>query len=76
MPPAMLTAAQPYASVSLSAHGLWFEHMKALPPLSQPDLVLPPSLSGWSFLLHVCTWVLPLVFLGQAQLGLLSTSSL
>lgn len=35
----MPTAANPYASVLLTAHGVCEEHMKALPPLSHPDLV-------------------------------------
>lgn len=67
----MLTAAQPYASVSLTAQGAWLLHMKALPPLSHPDFVLPPSLSGLSFLSQVRRGFALLPFLGQAQEGLL-----
>lgn len=66
----MLTAAQPYECVSLTAQGLWLEHMKALPPLSHPDLVLPPSLSGRSFLSHVATGDGALPFLGHPHEGL------
>lgn len=72
----MLTAAQPYASVSLTAHGAWLLHMKALPPLSHPDFVLPPSLSGLSFLSQVRRGAALLPFLGQAQEGLLGTGGL
>jgi len=66
----MLTAAQPYDVVSLTAQGLWLEHMKALPPLSHPDLVLPPSLRARSFLSHVCTGLGELPFFGQPHEGL------
>src|SRR3569833_2578369 len=45
--------------------------MKAPPPLSHPDLVLPPSLSGLSFLSHVCTGPLDMLpFLGHAHDGM------
>jgi len=45
--------------------------MKALPPLSHPERVFPPSLRGLSFLSHVWTGFALLPFRGQAQLGLL-----
>ena len=45
-------------------------HMKAEPPASQALLVAPPSLRGWSLLLHVPI-IFPLfVFSVHAQLGL------
>jgi len=45
--------------------------MKAEPPLSHPDRVLPPSLRTWSLRSHVWTGVRELPFMGQAQDGLL-----